>query len=516
VFKGPQKPLPGPSPQLYLSDGELLDRARQAANGEKISLLLAGNWQGNYSSQSEADLALCEMLAFWTGKDATRMDRIFRGSGLYREKWNRLDYRERTINKAIENTTEVYKKPQAPARSPQKPPARPAPAPRKATPPAFPQEAITGAAGRFARGYAAYLEAPPEFLFMAYLTVLGHIVSDKITLKSEITPQPRLYTVLLGESADTRKSTAINKVVSFFKDVVYQDDLNIVHGVSSGEGLAKCIKKNNRVLLVSDELKALNQKMKIDTSILLPMVNTLFEGNIFHGTTKSKEIRYEDAQLCLLAASTLDTYANMFTGTFLDIGFINRLFLVAGNSDRRFELPQVMPDSEKEILKADVRDLLTLVDSLALGAVYGFPITEEARKLFANWYFDGERSAFAKRLDTYGHRLLMLLALNAGKPTVDAEVASLTVSLLRYQLAVRKFADPVDGDNAAAKVEERIRRALAQGPLKKRDLERACNKNRVGSWVWRQAVNNLRVDGELVFYPREKVFVLSSTTSSTV
>src|SRR5262249_8815413 len=45
-------------------------------------------WKGDISEydqdESRADLALCCKLAFWTGKDPERMDRLFRLSGLMR------------------------------------------------------------------------------------------------------------------------------------------------------------------------------------------------------------------------------------------------------------------------------------------------------------------------------------------------------------------------------------------------------------------------------------------------
>jgi hypothetical protein len=47
-------------------------------------------------------------LAFWTQGDAARIDNLFRGSALMREKWNRADYRERTIRKAVDGKTEFY------------------------------------------------------------------------------------------------------------------------------------------------------------------------------------------------------------------------------------------------------------------------------------------------------------------------------------------------------------------------------------------------------------------------
>ena len=58
---------------------------------------------------SSADLALMSHLAFWTGKDAARMDRIFRMSALCRDKYlNRDDYRQGTILAAIKGTMSVY------------------------------------------------------------------------------------------------------------------------------------------------------------------------------------------------------------------------------------------------------------------------------------------------------------------------------------------------------------------------------------------------------------------------
>ncbi len=82
------------------SDAELLTRASAAKNGELFNLLWSGNWQPRYGSQSEADLALCGLLAFWCNGDVERVDSLFRRSGLYRPKWERTDYRQWTLTRA--------------------------------------------------------------------------------------------------------------------------------------------------------------------------------------------------------------------------------------------------------------------------------------------------------------------------------------------------------------------------------------------------------------------------------
>lgn len=86
-------------------DRELFDivaNLLKQKNGEKFRKLYCDGDFSNYGSQSEADCALCAMIAFRTGADPEMIDRVFRSSALYREKWERDDYREATIEKGIE------------------------------------------------------------------------------------------------------------------------------------------------------------------------------------------------------------------------------------------------------------------------------------------------------------------------------------------------------------------------------------------------------------------------------
>ncbi|HJT79198.1 MAG TPA: hypothetical protein VJ739_18525 [Gemmataceae bacterium] len=96
---------PGPP----VDDEVLLAKARGARNGEKFGRLYDRGDISGYDSSSEADLALCDLLAFWSGPDAERIDRLFRGSQLCREKWTgRADYRDWTVQKALAGRTQFY------------------------------------------------------------------------------------------------------------------------------------------------------------------------------------------------------------------------------------------------------------------------------------------------------------------------------------------------------------------------------------------------------------------------
>lgn len=97
-----------------LTDEQVLDKAMAADDNGMFTDLFNGKWQGRYGSQSEADMALTLKLAFWTGKNAEQMDRLFRQSKLYREKWDKAHrsdgttYGQETIAKAVEMQSQVY------------------------------------------------------------------------------------------------------------------------------------------------------------------------------------------------------------------------------------------------------------------------------------------------------------------------------------------------------------------------------------------------------------------------
>ncbi len=101
-----------------LDDAELVRRATAAANGAKFARLWEGDTNGYATSgnegRSEADLALCSLLAFWCGPDEDRIDALFRRSGLMRPKWderhygNGRTYGQGTISKVLSSRSEFF------------------------------------------------------------------------------------------------------------------------------------------------------------------------------------------------------------------------------------------------------------------------------------------------------------------------------------------------------------------------------------------------------------------------
>jgi len=88
---------------LTLDDYTLIEKLRGASNGAKFDRLYAGDDGEHGGDTSAADLAFVSMVGFYS-TDEAQLDRVFRQSGRYRAKWERADYRQSTIAKALQRS----------------------------------------------------------------------------------------------------------------------------------------------------------------------------------------------------------------------------------------------------------------------------------------------------------------------------------------------------------------------------------------------------------------------------
>lgn len=113
----PQKSLAGCTDSI----SERLEKARRSKHGKLFSDLMDGNFESCYASHSEADLALCNILVFWLGRNPDAVDSVFRTSGLMRDKWDRKQsgstYGALTVQKAISECAAVYGEKNVPAKN---------------------------------------------------------------------------------------------------------------------------------------------------------------------------------------------------------------------------------------------------------------------------------------------------------------------------------------------------------------------------------------------------------------
>ena len=373
----------------------------------------------------------------------------------------------------------------------------------------FPQSAYLGLAADFADTYSTACESPKSYFYLSFLTCLGALVGDRVCLQGATKAPARLYTVLLGPSGLSRKSTAIKLTTDFFaRNVV---GFPVVRGLGSAEGLAKTIKNRGytNCLLVFDELRTFVDKAKIEGSILLSIVNTLFDETRAENHTRGHDIELENVHLSLLSACTLDTFSNLFDANFVAIGFPNRLLLVLDESKTSIPVPRDVPPSVEQALAQELGAILYTLRPYTPTTSLIMRLTPEALDLWSEFYGTIPRTVTGTRIDSIGLRLAMLIALSAHKHEIDAEVIQAAIEIARWQLAVREEVMPTDAYNAIASMEQKIVRVLrARGPLGEKKLRDLTNAYRAGLWVFDTALKNVLAAKLVRFDPRRRVYAV--------
>lgn len=112
---GPRAEWKGPD-----DDDELIRRALNARSGAGAAFggkaTFGALWRGEAEKDSENDAALVSHLAFWTGCDEPRIERLMLKSGMKREKWSERrgsdTYLTYTIAAICARVTQVYREPE--------------------------------------------------------------------------------------------------------------------------------------------------------------------------------------------------------------------------------------------------------------------------------------------------------------------------------------------------------------------------------------------------------------------
>jgi hypothetical protein len=319
--------------------------------------------------------------------------------------------------------------------------------------------------------------------------------------------QSRLYTIFLAASGRGRKSTAISIAVDFFKSLL--PDFGLMHQANSGEGLGKFLEKSPTTLLDYDEWLAFINKASQRGNTLLSTVTSLFEKNEFQTATKDKQLLIENAYLSMLAACTVDTWEKAWTADFTAIGLNNRLFLCPGNMEKLVSLPPRLPLEQWKTLQENTGLILRVARQ-----VREYDLSADAFSFYDDWYKNelDHTSLHSVRLDAIALRLMLLLAVSLGREEIDLGIVQDAIKLVTWQLEVRKLYDPLDCDNEMARTETRIRRALSTGAKTVRILQQKTNAQRSGLWIWKNALENLKVNEEVIYNPGNKTYSLAKTT----
>lgn len=322
-----------------LSDQEIIKRAENAENGDRFRELFYsdGDDSLHYSSPSEADLALCNILAFWTGGDYSRIEQLFSKSRRgRRDKWiDRPDYREKTIRKAIAGTTKFYD-----SEKHEKLPERkeiwenPSSEVKKAT--AFsewdfenilPEEHFIS---RYIEDYASErTDAYPDYHFGAALQLLSIAVERNAVI--DVTPTkkfPNLWINLVGLSTVSRKSTSMKLADLVLREAGLEhkklaDDF-------SPEALVDELEQDAKKVYWNDEMETfyseLGKNYKQGTDALFAK---LYDNPSSHKRKlRNEEVEAEDVYFNIFGACVPRQIIDSIGGEQAESGFLPRMLFI--------------------------------------------------------------------------------------------------------------------------------------------------------------------------------------------
>lgn len=449
-----------PSTPVSVDDARLLELAENAHNGSAFAALWQGEWRSaGYGSQSEADLALCNHLAFWTGKDAHRIDALFRRSGLMRPKWDgrrgKETYGSWTIARAISGTTETYPGPSLevdlgrPSGSTAAIPDEPESEQRWPEPLAA--EAFAGLAGEVAELFSPHTEADPTAVLVQFITAFANAVGPAPHVMVGPTRHgTRISAVVVGNTSRARKGDSWQCVRELFKHAE-PDWLSrcVSTGLSTGEGLINVVKDgmidlgqpgrvvggeiDRRVLAVETEFGRTLRAMAREGNTLSAVLRDAWDGRDLAVMTRGTPLRATGAHIGIIGHVTVPELRRELSATDAHNGFANRFLWTCAKRSKFLPDPAPVPQNSLEHLAARVT--MTLDAARRLGTLMR---DEDTRALWREIYpslthdHGGLAGDILARSEAQVLRLSMVYALLDTSPLIRPHHLAAAVALWDY------------------------------------------------------------------------------------
>ncbi len=341
-----------------------------------------------------------------------------------------------------------------------------------------------GLAGRYRDVVSPCTEAPEVFHLGSFLAAVGCLIGRKAWVYSPQKVYPNFYCLLVGKTANARKTTAYQFALDLFEEtqnLLEDRHSKRLNGLASVEGLALAMQHPQppdpyRILCVEDEFRSLVTKSgQRAVANLIPKVTELFNcPRAFEVNTRTNPIHIQNPFLCMLAASTRAWFEQSLTQRDVSGGFLNRWLLFEGASEKLLPTPPPVEQGPWEDVVVEVADAIHSNSGF-------FRFTSKADRFYSDFYAAARRdfdSEATSRTDLHARKLGLLYAILANREDnlIHLEDIESGVEVAKYCARVAEpIAACLEVSHQRGHEERLISLIRSRSGVEKRDLYRALH-----------------------------------------
>jgi len=275
-------------------------------------------------------------------------------------------------------------------------------------------------------------EACDEYHFVCLLAICGTLLGRRVSITYARPLYPNFYIVLVGESAITRKTTAMRLA----EDIGTQfEEIKRTHGISSAEGLLlrlgafqpgkeeEC--PGHRALLVIEEFASLLRKARQDAiTNLPPVLCEIFDSPArIDLPTRKRPLVVLEPFLSILAGTTPEWLQSSLNEEEATGGFANRFIFIRGMPKPAMPFPRGIDEQKL----AEVVDSLREVDDYWQGN-RRIRLDQRASCLWSDFYcswrakkYPGILPVLMERLPEYALKAALVFAALDKRERISGE-----------------------------------------------------------------------------------------------
>ena len=302
--------------------------------------------------------------------------------------------------------------------------------------------AYHGLAGEIVWAIAPHTEADPVAVLVQLLVAYGALIGGGAWFTVERTRHyPNEFAVLVGDSAVSRKGTALGHVKQLLGEVQEDFPSRMKKGLSSGEGVVYLLRDrqgedpgapDRRLLITEPEFSRVLQGREL--SLLSPILRQAWDGEDLETLTRNRPLHATGAHLALIGHITATELRHCSTTLSIANGFLNRFLFV---SCRR---TQLLPDGGDvdPLANTGLKDRLAQALDHARGAGE-LRFDSGAKRHWRTTYkkmskrpMEGVTGALTARAEAHSIRLALIYALLDGASSIKVEHLLAGLALWEY------------------------------------------------------------------------------------